>query len=155
MPSPLRRVAAAAGIFLVQWLVLGRLSVYGSMPDAVLLFVAWSALHTNRRAGALMGFGLGFVMDVVYGTWGTHMLVKTIVGFLLGTFALDERESLLIQPQQAFLGSLVIALLHNGLLVTLLALQTTATNNFLVSALWLGSAVYTAAVGTLAAFVSS
>ena len=113
MPSPFRRVAMAAGIFVLQWLVLGRLSIYGSTPDVVLLFVAWSALHTNRRAGALMGFSLGVAMDVAYGTWGTHMLVKTVVGFLLGTFAIDERESLLIQPQQAFLGSLVIALLHN------------------------------------------
>jgi len=75
--------------------------------------------------------------------------VKTLLGFLLGFFAVDERDSITIQPTQAFLGGLVIALVHNGLLIAFLSLQTDATNDFLVFGLWFGSAVYTACVAGL------
>jgi rod shape-determining protein MreD len=147
-----RRLLAAAGIVLLQWLVLGRLRIFGAYPDAPLLFLTWYALRTGRRPAALMGFGLGVALDIIYGTWGIHMFVKTLVGFLLGYFALDDRTPLLLQPQQALLGGLVITLLHNGLLVILLALQTQATNAFLLYGLWLGSAAYTAMVAAIAAF---
>ena len=147
-----RRLLAAAGIVLLQWLVLGRLRIFGAYPDAPLLFLTWYALRTGRRPAALMGFGLGAALDIIYGTWGIHMFVKTLVGFLLGYFALDDRTPLLLQPQQALLGGLVITLLHNGLLVILLALQTQATNAFLLYGLWLGSAAYTAMVAAIAAF---
>lgn len=152
MSRSTRRLLVAVGVLALQWLVLGRLQIYGTYPDAVMLFLTWYALHEGRQRGSLLGFGLGLVLDAVYGTWGIHMFIKTLVGFFAGMFAVDERKPLLIQPQQALLGGLVIALLHNGLLVILLALQTEATNSFLIYGLWLGSAVYTAAVayvGTL------
>jgi len=150
MPLYVRRLLFGGGVFLAQWLIFGRLRVYGAYPDVALLFLAWYALREGRRKASLAGFALGAALDVVYGSWGVHMFVKTIVGFLLGLFALDERDPLFIQPQQAFLGGLVVALLHNGMLVALLSLQTTATNDFLVYALWLGSALYTALVALLA-----
>lgn len=139
----------AFGVVVLQWLVLGRLRLWGAYPDAVLLFLTWYALREGRQEGTLVGFALGTAMDVVYGTWGIHMFVKTLVGFGIGSFAIDERTSLLIRPLQAVLGSLAVALLHNGLLVVLLALQTEVTSGFLIYALWLGSAAYTAAVGYL------
>lgn len=144
-----RRLVLALGIFALQWLLLGRLRIYGTYPDCVMLYLAWYALHEGRQRAMLTGFALGFAMDAVYGTWGIHMFVKTLVGFFVGMFAVDERQALRIRPQQAFIGGLVIALLHNGLLVILLALQTEATNNFLIFGLWLGAAVYTAAVAYL------
>lgn len=150
MSRSLRRLLAAAGVFALQWLIVGRLRIYGAYPDAVLLFLGWYALREGRRRGTLLGFGLGLAMDVVYGTWGTHMFVKTIIGFLVGRFAVEERTSLVIQPQQALVGSLVLALLHNGLLVALLALQTQATTGFLLYGLWLGSALYTGVLGAIA-----
>jgi rod shape-determining protein MreD len=146
MSRSARRLFFAAGVFVLQWLVFGRLHIYGTYPDAVMLFLTWYALHEGRQRGTLIGFALGAAMDVVYGTWGVHMVVKTLVGFSVGSFAVEERKPLLIQPQQAFLGGLAIALLHNGLIVILLALQTEATNAFLIYGLWLGSAAYTAGV---------
>ncbi|PQJ33653.1 rod shape-determining protein MreD [Salinibacter sp. 10B] len=145
-----RRLLVALGVFALQWLLLGRLQIYGTYPDGVMLYLTWYALHEGRQRGMLTGFGLGLAMDTVYGTWGIHMLTKTLVGFIVGTFAVEDRKPLLIQPQQAFLGGLVIALLHNGLLVILLALQTEATNSFLLYGLWLGAALYTAVVAYIA-----
>lgn len=144
MPSLLRYALLGVFVVLVQWLVLGRLRIFGAYPDAVLLYVAWLSLRRGRQAGAVAGFGLGLLLDVVYQTWGIHMFVKTLVGFLVGLFPASERETLIIQPQQAFLGGLVIALLHNALFVIFLILQTGARSTFALTVLWLGAAAYTA-----------
>jgi len=155
MPSLVRQAVIGVLVFLVQWLVLGRLRLWGAYPDAVLLFVAWMGVRNGRQAGAVTGFSTGLLMDVIYGTWGIHMFVKTLVGFLVGLFPANERETLLILPQQAFIGSLVIALLHNGLLVLFLALEAGTRNAYLLGALWIGSAVYTAGLGTVASLFNT
>jgi len=155
VPTLLRRTLIGLALFALQWLVLGRLRIWGSYPDAVLLYVAWIGLRSGRQAGSISGFLLGALMDAAYGTWGINMFVKTLIGFVLGLFPVDEREALRLQPQQALLGSLVVALLHNGLVVAFLALQMQASNAFMVGALWIGSAVYTAFISTLAALFST
>lgn len=155
MPLALRRILIGLLAVALQWLILGRLRLWGAYPDLVLLYVAWVGLRHGRLAGSAMGFGLGFLMDAIHGTWGVHMFVKTLVGFLIGLFPANERETLLILPQQAFLGSLVIALLHNGLLVALLAIQSGARTPDLITVLWLGSSLYTSFVGVLASLFST
>ncbi len=155
MPFIARQVIIALLIVGLQWLVLGRLSLWGATPDAVLLYVAWIGLRFGKRVGSMTGFTLGLLLDVIYGTWGIQMFVKTLIGFLVGLFPANERETLMIMPQQAFLGSLLIALLHNGLLVSFIALISGARSLFLVAALWIGSSVYTALVGTLAALFNT
>ena len=149
MPAFLRPVLLGLAVLLLQWVFFGRMTLWGAYPDAVLLFVAWLGLRYGRRWGATGGFILGFLMDAIYQSWGLNMLAKTVVGFVIGLFPASERESLLILPRQAFLGGFLIAVVHNGILVTLLALQAGVRNTFLVAGLWLGSALYTAFVATL------
>jgi rod shape-determining protein MreD len=149
MPVILRHILIGIIALAVQWLILGRLTLWGAYPDAVLLYLAYTSIRYGRNAGAITGFGFGFLMDAIYDTWGLHMFVKTLVGFMLGMFPDSERDSLAIRPRQAFVGGLVIAIVHNGIFVTLLALQSGARNSFLVTGLWLGSALYTAVVATL------
>lgn len=149
MPVIIRHMAIGLAVFAVQWLILGRLRLWGAYPDAVLLYLAYTAIRYGRQAGAVTGFGFGFLMDAIYDTWGLHMFVKTLVGFMLGMLSSSESDNLVIRPRQAFLGGLVIAIVHNGIFVTLLALQSGARNSFLVTSLWLGSAIYTAVVATL------
>lgn len=155
MPFVVRHALIGLSIIALQWLVLGRLRLWGAYPDAVLLYVAWLGLRHGRRAGSIAGAALGLIADVIYGTWGIHMFTKTLVGFLVGLFPANERETLLILPQQAFLGGLVIALLHNGLFVIFLVLDSGTRNIYLIGSLWLGSALYTAVVGTIAALFST
>lgn len=150
-----RQVLIGVVVFVVQWLVLDRLKMWGAYPDAVLLFVAWMGLRNGRRSGAITGFTMGLLVDVIHDTWGIHMLVKTLVGFLVGLFPANERETLLILPQQAFVGSLVIALLHHGILVLVLALEAGTRNTFMITSLWVGSAVYTAVVGMVASLFNT
>lgn len=155
MSSLARQAILGVLVFVAQWLVLDRLALWGAYPDAALLFVAWMGLRNGRRAGAISGFTMGFFIDLIHDTWGIHMLVKTLVGFLVGIFPANERETLLIMPQQAFVGGLVIALLHNVLLILLLALDAGTRNTFMITALWIGSALYTALVGTLASLFNT
>lgn len=149
MPVILRHILIGLLALALQWLILGRLRLWGAYPDVVLLYLAFTSIRYGRQAGAITGFGFGFLMDAIYDTWGLHMFVKTLVGFMLGMFPSSERDNVAIRPRQAFVGGLVIAIVHNGIFVTLLALQSGARNSFLVTGLWLGSALYTAVVATL------
>ena len=151
MSRSVRLVLIAFGVFLVQWLLLGRISLFGAVPDAVLLFVAWLSLREGRRAGVIAGFLLGFLLDATYETWGIHMFVDSLIGFLVGLFPASERETVSIQPRQALIGGFVIALAHGGLVVLFTVLDTQARSLELLAGGWLGSAVYTGLVAYVAA----
>ncbi|MXW63566.1 MAG: rod shape-determining protein MreD [Bacteroidetes bacterium SB0662_bin_6] len=150
MPSLLPHILVGALIIAVQWLLLGRLHIWNAWPDAVLLYVAWTAMQFGRRKGALTGFVSGFFMDALYGTWGIQMFVKTLIGFLIGIFQPTERESFPVVPSYIFVGSLAVALLHNGLFALFIALDASTKNVSIVTGIWLGSSLYTAALAGLA-----
>ncbi|MDZ4701565.1 MAG: rod shape-determining protein MreD [Rhodothermales bacterium] len=152
MPVLLRIALTGLIAVLLQWIVLGRLRLWGAYPDGVLIFIAWLGFAYGRRTGAVSGFAFGFLMDVIYGTWGIQMFVKTGVGFMVGFFQNpDQRDMPIVRPPQAFLMALVIALLHNGLLVALLVLQSGSRDISIVFSHWIGAAVYTAVVANIAA----
>ncbi len=150
MARSTRLVLLAVGVFLLQWLLLGRLGLFGAVPDAVLLLVAWLSLREGRRVGVVAGFLLGFALDATYETWGVHMFVDSLIGFLVGLFPASERETVSIQPQQAFLGGFVIALVHGGLVVLFTVLDAHVRGPGLLLGGWLGSALYTGFLAFLA-----
>ncbi len=150
----LRRAGLGVGIVALQWLVLGRLQIWGAFPDAVLLYVVLIGLRHGRLEGSITGFALGVLMDALYGTWGMQMFVKTIIGFLIGLFPSKERLYFLFRPGFAFLGALITAFVHNGLLLILFAVQSGTRTITLVTVILLGSSIYTAFVGTLASLLT-
>ncbi|MFN3597846.1 MAG: rod shape-determining protein MreD [Rubricoccaceae bacterium] len=150
----LRAVSLGLLAVLLQWLVFSRLRLWGVFPDVVLLYVAFVAVRQGRTAGMLAGFGAGLLYDVALGahTLGLHALLKTLMGFVIGLFRSERGEDLRLTPPLAFAGALVVALVHNGLLVIITALDQETRTLFLVFGLWIGAAVYTAFVafvGTL------
>ena len=147
----LRYAAAGLAVVLLQWLILGRLKIFGAAPDVVILYVAWIGLQFGRRAGSVAGFVSGLFLDAVYDAWGIHMLLKTVLGFVIGSFTAPDRDILVVLPRQALLGGFVTAFIHNGLLVLLLAVRAGATNPAMLGSLWIGAAAYTAVLGFLAA----
>lgn len=150
MPVVIREVLIALGVVLLQWLVFNRLQVFGAFPDVVLLYVAYVGLRFGRVPGAAAGFSTGLLLGAVTGMWGTQMLVKTIMGFVVGQFRAEGSEGARLGPFQAFVGALALALVHNGLMVVILALDHgTRTAEFLIGSLWIGSAVLTALVALL------
>lgn len=152
MSSLSRHALIGVAVVLVQWLVLGRLDIYGATPDAVLLYVLWMSLNYGRQTGSLTGFGAGLLADLTYGPWmGMNMFLKTLVGFFGSYFPATQRELLIIRPGQAFVGALVTALLHNGLQVLFVAMETGSRTLALITIEWVGGALYTALLALLAA----
>jgi len=156
MPLLLRRIGAGIGVVLLQWLVFQRLSLWGVVPDVVLLFVSLVALKRGRLAGAVAGFSAGLLMDLLTNPtmFGVNALVKTILGFVVGLFRSDQGENTRVSPPQAFVGGLVVAVVHNGLVTIALALDQNTRTPFLIAGLWIGGALYTAVVAFVASLFS-
>ena len=157
MPLLLRRIGAGLGVVLLQWLVFQRLGLWGVVPDVVLLFVALVAIKRGRLAGAVAGFSAGLLMDLLTNPamFGLNALVKTLIGFVVGLFRSDQGENTRVAPPQALVGALVVAVVHNGLVTILLALDQGTRTPFLIVGLWLGGAVYTAVVAFVASLFST
>ena len=155
MPVLLRQVALGVGVVLLQWLVFLRLPLWDVVPDVVLLYVALQALQYGRVTGAIAGFGAGLLMDVVlFATTGAPLglnaMLKTLMGFVIGLFRSDQGDKMRIDPIQAFIGAFVIAVVHNGLLTILKALDLDTRNLFLIFGVWIGASLYTAVVALVA-----
>jgi rod shape-determining protein MreD len=156
MPALLRQFALGAGVVLAQWLVFQRLPLWSVVPDVVLLYVALQALQYGRVVGAVTGFGAGLLMDVLTGLpLGLNALIKTLMGFVIGFFRSDQGDKMRIDPIQAFVGALVVAVVHNGLMTILLALTEDTRNLFLILGVWMGGALYTAVVALVASLFRS
>jgi len=147
MPFVLRQVAIGLAVVLLQWL-LSNLLLWDVWPDVVLLYVAYLALRRGRVAGAVAGFSMGLAMDllVMPATLGLNTVLKTLMGFVVGLFRSEQGDYLRLTPVQAFVGALVVAIVHNGLMTIVLALSVDTRTPFLVFGLWLGAALYTAVV---------
>ncbi|MEM6784284.1 MAG: rod shape-determining protein MreD [Bacteroidota bacterium] len=155
MPSSLRLVLTGLGVVLLQWLLLSRLPIYGVTPDAVLLFVTVAALRYGRVQGALAGFSMGLIADLLLNPslLGLQSFSKTIIGFVAGQFRTEQNELLRSGPGQTAMSALAVALVHNVIVVFVLALTQDTRTLFLVTGLWLGSAVYTAGIALVAALL--
>ena len=157
MPNPVRLVLSGLGVVLLQWLVFTHLTLWGAYADVVLLFVAIVGLRYGREAGTVAGFVGGLLMD--FATPGTPLglfaTLKTLLGFAIGFFRPEQGEVSRLYPGQAFLGALAVALVHNGLMVIILALNQQTRTLFLITGLWFGSALYTAAVAFIGALFRS
>ena len=80
MPFLLRHALLGIAVFALQWLLLGRLTLWDAYPDAVLLYVAWLGLRHGRQVGALAGF---------YRILKPHLLAA-YRHYLVATHHLDE-----------------------------------------------------------------
>ncbi|MEO0740655.1 MAG: rod shape-determining protein MreD [Bacteroidota bacterium] len=157
MPASLRLVLTGLGVVVLQWLLLSRLPVFGVTPDAVLLFVTVAALRYGRVLGAVAGFGAGLLADLLVNPslLGLQAFSKTIIGFVAGQFRTEQNEMLRSGPAQTAMSALAVALVHNVIVVFVLALTQDTRTLFLVTGLWLGSAVYTAGIALIAALLRS
>jgi rod shape-determining protein MreD len=78
---------------LVQTAALSQVSLLGASPDIAPLVVASVGLLAGPVAGALMGFGVGFLVDVaLLQTLGISSLVYVIVGHYSGMFGASARD---------------------------------------------------------------
>ncbi|MCS7082622.1 MAG: rod shape-determining protein MreD [Bacteroidetes bacterium] len=142
----LRYIGGLLGIGLAQAILLERLILWGAVPDALLLLVAWVALRRGRLEGLLVGFMAGLLLDAIRDSWGLQMFTKTLTGYLIGLYPIEDRAGFVLRSQEAALVAFLSALLHNTFWVGLLALGQPVSLGRLVGSVWLGGALYTALI---------
>lgn len=78
---------------LFQWI-----KIYGVVPNTALILVISFAIYSGRNKGAVIGFFVGILQDIIFGrTIGLNALVFMITGYLVGL--MDQKifkENLLI-----------------------------------------------------------
>ena len=151
----LRVIAGATAAVLLQWLVFSRLRMFGAYPDIALLYVAWAAIRYGRVPGCLVGAAVGLLIDFIFGTWGVHMCLKSLMGFLIGMVPSGQQIGLSAPPWRVWIAVLSAALVHNGMLVVFIVVQSGVRVPSLLSVDWLGGALYTSFAGALIAMVTS
>ena len=144
-------IGGGIAVFL-QWFFFGRIGLWGATPDVVLLFVLWIAVRYGQMRGALTGFLLGFLLDAIYGLWGIHMFVKTLIGFLFGSklFSIDV-QIVEKSVRRVVELTLIASLLHNSIMVLFIWLQKGADQwQFIwILILCIGSTLYTTFIAFL------
>ena len=87
--------------------------------------------------------------------FGLNTILKTLMGFVIVLFRSEQGDNLRLTPVQAFVGALVIAIVHNGLMTIIVALDQGTRTPFLIFGLWLGASLYTAVVALAGALFRS
>jgi len=79
-------------LILLPWLaiflqstIFGTYSIKGTVPDLVLIFVAFFALINGAEKGTVYGFLCGLLEDLVWGRFiGINALAKALTAYILG-----------------------------------------------------------------------
>lgn len=71
-------------VTLLQVFAFSRLTVLHTAPDAMAVFIAFSAVTLGRNAGMGFGFLGGMLYGLITGDMGLHMLGATLGGFAAG-----------------------------------------------------------------------
>lgn len=73
--------------FLLQSTLLSQFTIGGIIPNLVLIVIASVGFLNGRKSGLVMGFIIGLVFDVFYGSIiGLYALLYMCIGFANGTF---------------------------------------------------------------------
>ena len=151
MRIPLRLIIVGILAVTLQWLFFGRLVLWGAIPDVTLLFVLWSAVRYGQMKGCLTGFLVGFALDAIYGLWGIHMFVKTLIGFLVGFLNIIDGQVFERSIRRIIEMTLVASLTHNSLMALFVLLLGEVSWEHLLWSMCVGSTLYTTCVVYLVA----
>lgn len=70
---------------ILQSTLFQQIEIYGVAPNTALILVISFAIYSGRNKGAVIGFFVGILQDIIFGrTIGLNALVFMIVGYLIG-----------------------------------------------------------------------
>jgi len=127
MKGPVGVAVGVLALWAASVLQLGlspHLAISVAWPDFPLVIALCLALFSDRRGGALLGFGAGLVTGAITGADVTlFVLTRSVVGFLAGWFGhMDLHLNAAVAAIVVVIGSLAVQLLflflggHHGLL---------------------------------------
>ncbi|MDX2127961.1 MAG: rod shape-determining protein MreD [Chloroherpetonaceae bacterium] len=78
---------------LSQKFLVDKLALGGVRPDIILILLVFFARNEGQSAGTVVGFVVGLMTDLLYGTLGLSAFTKTIAGFVAGYFSNSEKRT--------------------------------------------------------------
>ncbi len=74
-------------VLAVQSVIIPFVSIFGIVPDLVLILLVYFTLRMGQMHGTILGFVYGFLLDLITGNiFGSAMISKTLSGFVAGYF---------------------------------------------------------------------
>ena len=73
----------------IQLFLFDNMSLFGVKPNILLISIIVVSLYTNIYASTIYSFGLGFIVDLIFGGSGMFTISYTIIGMLLGLISED------------------------------------------------------------------
>ena len=73
----------------IQLFLFDNMSLFGVKPNMLLISIIVVSLYTNIYASTIYSFGLGFIVDLIFGGSGMFTISYTIIGMLLGLISED------------------------------------------------------------------
>lgn len=72
-------------VLLMQSTLLTEYRPLGVIPDLLMIVVVCSALLNGAKFGLQLGVTAGILQDLMIGNFGIHLILKVIVGYLVGS----------------------------------------------------------------------
>ena len=111
--------AVTAACLVLQLVLGGHISLFGAVPDFLLVAVFFLSLRRGSFAGVVSGFALGLVFDLLgAGTVGLSALVGCVFGYVCSRAC---KPALFGEPLHAAAAFLIAAFVYNMACVGLMA----------------------------------
>ncbi len=133
---------------LLEVFIFQHLSLFGTTPDPLLIYLLWLAMRYDRVKLLLFAATLGLIQDALFDFWGLNMFSKTLICFLAFNFLNRRNESRMLL-WQIFVITGIVSLIHNVIFVGLGTFIQAYSTGFAPIIFVLGKSLYTAALGTM------
>lgn len=108
-------------LFVLQFSFLPLISIYGIVPDLLVLVTVSYAFLRGSAWGALVGFVLGLVQDLSVGSFfGLHAFTLTLIGLFFGRFSDRVFKEQFFLPITASVAATLVKYLISALIIYLL-----------------------------------
>ena len=110
----IRYVLITAVLIVLQTTFIRFVSIETITPDILVIWIAYLALSYGQIHATVAGFVLGFVIDILSGSFlGLSALSKTVCGFVAGYFFDLERREQTLSTYRFAIIVLIVSLVHN------------------------------------------
>lgn len=133
---------------LAEVLIFQHLTILGTTPDLLLIYLLWLATKRNRFNLIILAAILSFIQDAFFDFWGLNIFAKTLVCFMGYNFIQRNKEGrLLLWQIFAIVG--IASIFHNLIILGLSSFVEAYTTTFKPTIFVIGSSLYTALVGSI------
>jgi rod shape-determining protein MreD len=141
----LQRILLSLLVILLQTTFAGLISIRGTSPDLLLLFVFFLAIKEGPFVGTITGFICGLLLDVYSPEYiGTGALAMTLTGFIIG---LVNEKTIRVEGKLQIAFLFIAAFVH-GIILHLISHSLPGGDESTILFGVFPTAIYTTVIGT-------